>query len=428
MTVTARIPSETARRGGWPTALFLGAFAVACTEFVPVGLLPQIVNDLHITPGTAGQLVTANALALAVGAPILAAVFAGADRRRVLMVTLTVFAAGHVMAGLAPSYPVLLASRLISGATMGLYLATAIATAARLAPEPRRARTIATIVAGVSTATALGVPVSTLLGQGLSWRLALGGLAVPALVALALNHRLLPSLGGDESHSQRERFAALRGRPVLLGLGAIVVFWGASFTVFTYLAPLLHARAGLGGAAVTGVLFLAGLGAVAGNLLGGRLADARPRAALAGTAAVTAAALLLILPATSSPLGAVVLVAIWQLAAWSFVPVIQSVLFRAAGPGGELALSFAVSGFNIGIVIGAGLGGVAIDRAGLSAVAALGGGLSVMALALVVSLIRARPGPGTRIRAGRPCPHRLAGASGPPATTVGPVRNPDPWE
>ncbi|GAB2686085.1 MFS transporter [Nocardia thraciensis] len=393
MTVTARTPSETARRGGWLAALFIGAFAVACTEFVPVGLLPQIVDNLRVSPGAAGQLVTANALALAVGAPVLAAVFAGVDRRRVLVSTLAVFAAGHVVAGLAPNYSVLLASRLVSGATMGLYLATAIATAARLAPEPRRARAIATIVAGVSTATALGVPVSTLLGQGLSWRLALGGLAVPALVALALNHRLLPSLSGDETHSRRERFAALRARPVLLGLAAIVLFWGGSFTVFTYLAPLLDTRAGLGGAAVTGVLFLAGLGAVAGNLLGGRLADAWPRAALAGTATVTAAALLVTLPATSSAVGAVVLVAIWQLAAWSFVPVIQSALFRAAGPGGELALSFAVSGFNIGIVLGAGLGGVAIDRAGLSAVAALGGGLSVMALALVVALIRAQPEP-----------------------------------
>ncbi|WP_280267350.1 MFS transporter [Nocardia wallacei] len=417
MTVTAQALPETDRRG-WLPALFAGAFAVACTEFVPVGLLPQIVDDLHTSPGTAGQLVTANALALALGAPVLAAVFAGADRRRVLVATLAVFAAGHVVAGLAPNYPVLLASRVVSGATMGLYLATAIAAAARLAAEPRRARAIATIVAGVSTATALGVPASTLLGQGLSWRLALGGLAVPALAALALNHRLLPPLRGDRSHSQRERFAALRGRPVLLGLGAIVAFWGGSFAVFTYLAPLLHSRAGLGDAAVTGVLFLAGLGAVFGNLLGGRLADAHPRAALAGTAAVTTVALSLVLPATASALGAVVLVAVWQLAAWSFVPVIQSAIHRAAGPGGELALSFAVSGFNVGIVIGAGLGGVAIDRAGLSAVGALGGGLSVVALGLVIALIRAN----------RSSPHRPVGATGPAATTVGPVRSPDRWE
>jgi DHA1 family inner membrane transport protein len=375
-------------RVGWLAALFFGAFTVACTEFMPVGLLPQIAAELDISTGTAGQLVTANAIALAVGAPVLAAALARVDQRRVLLATLGVFAAGHVAAGLAPNYPVLLASRLISGATMGLYLAVAIGAAARLAGEARRARAIAIIVAGVSTATALGVPVSTLLGQGTSWRLALGSLAVLAVVGLALNATALPDLNADRSHPLSERLAALRSRQVLTALAAIVAFWGASFAVFTYLAPLLEDRAGLTGAAATGVLFLAGLGAIGGNLIGGRLADTRPRLALTATAAVTTVALLLVLPGSTTAVGVITLVAVWQLSAWSFVPAVQAALYRAAGPGGELALSFAVSAFNVGIVLGAGLGGIALDTAGIPAVAAVGGALSVAALALVHALTR----------------------------------------
>jgi len=382
-----RRPAAEQRRG-WLTALFFGAFTVACTEFVPVGLLPQIAAELHITAGVAGQLVTANAIALAVGAPVLAAIFVRVDQRRVLLATLGVFAAGHVLAGVAPSYPVLLASRVVSGATMGLYLAVAIGAAARLAGEARQARAIATIVAGVSTATALGVPVSTLLGQSTSWRLALGGLAVLAIVGLVLNAAALPDLIADRGHPLTERLAALRRGNVLTALAAIVLFWGASFAVFTYVVPLLEGRAGLTGAAATGVLFLAGLGAVGGNLLGGWLADTRPRLALTATAGVTTVALLLVLPGTATAVGAITLVAVWQLSAWSFVPAVQAALYRAAGPGGELALSFAVSAFNVGIVLGAGLGGIALDTAGLPAVAAVGGALSVAALALVHVLIR----------------------------------------
>ncbi|WP_084519668.1 MFS transporter [Nocardia mexicana] len=379
--------SPVVRRSGWLPTLFIGTFSVACTEFVPVGLLPEIVDDLHITAGSAGQLVTVNALALAVGAPLLAAIFARADRRRVLAAALAVFAIGHIVAGLAPNYPVLLASRLISGATMGLYLATALATGVRLAEEPRRARTIATIVAGISTATAFGVPASTVLGQSLGWRLALGGLAVPAVLALALNMAVLPSLAGDETHSPIKRFTALKSRPVVIALAAIVVFWGATFTVYTYLTPLLQSRAGFTDSAITGVLFMAGLCAIVGNIFGGWLADIRPHWALVGTATATTVAILFTLPATTSTTGAVALVAMWQLAAWSFVPAAQSGLYRVAGTGGEFALSFAVSGFNIGIVVGAGLGGSALDLAGLSAIATLGGALSVTALVLVLALV-----------------------------------------
>ncbi|MGM1058280.1 MFS transporter [Saccharothrix sp. Mg75] len=373
----------------WIWALFAGAFAVSCTEFAVVGLLPQIARDLRVSEAVAGQLVTLNAVAFAISAPVLAAVFHRVDRRKVLFGCLTVFALGHLTAGLAPNYPVLLGSRILSGAMMGLYLGTALGAAARLANEDRRASTMATIQAGVSTATALGVPFSTLLGQHMGWRvpmLVIGGMA---LLAMAFIATALPPVGADdEGPGLGDRMRALRTRPVIVGLAAITVFWGASFTVYTYLVPLLEQRAGMNGTLVIIVLFIAGLCAVAGNMIGGKGADRNSRLTLLITSGVTAAALLAVLPLSTAVVPAIVLVTVWQLAAWSFVPAVQAALFRAAGEGGELAVSFAVSAFNIGIVAGAGFGGIALDQAGLPGVAVLGSVAGIAALGLVFLLTR----------------------------------------
>ncbi|GGN10765.1 MFS transporter [Lentzea pudingi] len=372
----------------WIWALFSGAFAVACTEFAVVGLLPQIARDLGVSEAAAGQLVTLNAVAFAISAPVLAAVCHRMDRRKVLFGCLAVFALGHATAGLAPNYEVLLGSRILSGAMMGLYLATAIGAAARLGGEERRASSIATIQAGVNTATALGVPVSTLLGHHMGWRVPMFVIGALALLSLGFIAAVLPPTGADEGPPLSERLRAVRTAPVLVGLAAITLFWGASFTVYTYLVPLLEQRAGMSGTMVIVVLFIAGLCAVVGNVIGGKGADSDSRRTLLITAAITAVALLAVLPLSTDTPQTIALVVVWQLAAWSFVPAVQAALFQAAGEGGELAVSFAVSAFNIGIVAGAGLGGIALDQAGLPGVAVLGGVLGLAALGFVILLVR----------------------------------------
>ncbi|ANZ40784.1 hypothetical protein BBK82_37130 [Lentzea guizhouensis] len=368
--------------------MFSGAFAVACTEFAVVGLLPQIARDLEVSEAAAGQLVTLNAVAFAISAPVLAAVCHRMDRRKVLFGALTVFALGHLTAGLAPNYPVLLGSRILSGAMMGLYLATAIGAAARLGGEEKRASSIATIQAGVNTATALGVPISTLLGHQMGWRVPMLVIGAMALLSLGFIAVALPPTGADDGPPLKVRLRAIRTAPVLVGLTAITLFWGATFTVYTYLVPLLEQRAGLDSTMVIVVLVIAGVCAVVGNVIGGRGADTDSRKTLLITSAITSVALLAVLPMSTNAVQTIALVVVWQLAAWSFVPAVQAALFQAAGEGGELAVSFAVSAFNIGIVAGAGFGGIALDQAGLPGVAVLGAALSLLALGFVVLLVR----------------------------------------
>lgn len=373
-------------------ALALGAFAIGCTEFVVVGLLPQIAADLGVAEGAVGQLVTLNAVAVALGAPLIGASMAGRACRPVLVTTLLLFGVAHVLAAAAPNFVVLLISRLVTGARFGLYLAVAFAAAARLAPSGARARALATVQGGVTTATALGVPLGMLLGQSVGgtggWRLPFLAIAVLAGLAALAIWTMVPMLAPDDEPSLRERLGVLTRRPVALGIVTIALFRAGSFCAFTYLLPLLGERTGLSGLAVTGVLLLAGVMSVAGNTLGGRGADRALSTTLLTTACVTLVGLVLLYVTASMPVAAIAMVAVWQLAAWSFVPAAQARIYELGGNAGEAAVSFSVAAFNVGIVVGAGLGGLALETAGLNAVGVVAAVLAAIALALTVQLVR----------------------------------------
>jgi DHA1 family inner membrane transport protein len=249
------------------------------------------------------------------------------------------------------------------------------------------------------------VPLGTLLGQEAGWRApfaAIGACAVLAALAIAV---AVPRVRVAAGPPLREQLAVLGRRPVLLALGAIVLFWGASFTAYTYLAPLLSQRAGLGEGAITLVLLLVGVTAVTGNVLGGRAADRDLRLTLLITAAVTAGALLILGPASGVAAAAIAVVATWQLAAWCFPPAIQVQVYRAGGAAADLAVSLSVSAFNVGIVLGAGLGGIALGAGGLTAVTTTAAAIGLIALATVAVLVRRpRPAPAPPVTGHPQCP------------------------
>lgn len=378
--IAASAPGET-RLGPWTVVLFLGAFTIGCTEFVVVGMLAQIADGLGRTEAAIGQLVTLNALAVVVAAPALTARFAAMDRRRFLTGAMLVFAAAHLASAVTSSFVVLMLLRLVGGAAFGVWLAGAFAVVGRLAPPDKRSRAIGFVVAGLSTATALGAPVGTALGHAAGWHAPFAAIGLLGLgVAVAL-HRVLPPMAGLKTND-RNGIAVLANRAVVMAIAIIAVFWAGSFAAYTYVVPLLRESAGLSHDAVTAVLLLSGLMAIAGNLLGGRAADRGLKETLILTAATTAASLAVLWALRGIPVAAVALVALSQLAAWSFVPAIQGFLF---GAGGEAAMPFSVSSFNLGILAGAGIGGAALDLGGLGAVMAAATALAVVALGLVMA-------------------------------------------
>ncbi|MES0836222.1 MFS transporter [Nocardiopsis tropica] len=395
----ARAASAAASRTWTPLlALALGAFAIGCTEFVVVGLLPQISVDLGVPEGAVGQLVTLNAVAVALGAPLLGAAMARYAGRPVLVASLLVFGAAHAVAAAAPTFAVLLATRLVTGACFGLYLAVGFGAAARLAAPGARARALAVFQGGITTATALGSPLGMLLERGSDgtegWRLPFLAIAVLSGLAALAVLLAVPGLAPLRDQSLRERFAVLARKPVALGITAVAVFWAGTFCAFTYLLPLLREEAGLEGLSVVGVLLLAGVLGVAGNAVGGRGADRARGATLVAAVAAALAGLVLLFATASFAVAAVAVVGLWQLAAWSFVPAVQARIYELGGDAGDAAVSFSVAAFNAGIVLGAGLGGIALETAGLAGVGLSASVLTGLALVLTVLLVRFRPGEG----------------------------------
>lgn len=374
-------------------ALALGSFAIGCTEFVAVGLLPQIAADLQVSQGAVGQLVTLNAIAVAVGAPLLGALFARRPCRPVLVGALVVFATAHLVAAAAPTFVILLLSRLVTGAMFGLFLAVAFAAAARLAAADARAGALALVQAGITSSTALGVPLGMWLAQtagSAGWRMPFVAIAAIAMAAAAAIAGALPRMAAEGETALLERLGALGRGPVALGIATITVFWAGSFCAFTYIVPLLTESTGLSWQVVVPILLIAGLTSVAGNILGGRGADRALSATLAITAGVTLGGLVLLYFVAEIPLLAVAAILIWQLAAWSFVPAVQARIYELGGDQGEAAVSFSVAAFNVGIVLGAGLGGIAIEASGPRAVVATATVLAAAAFTLTITLNRTR--------------------------------------
>ncbi|EYT80755.1 MFS transporter, partial [Streptomyces sp. Tu 6176] len=276
-------------------ALAVGAFGIGTTEFVMMGLLPDVADDLGISIPAAGHLVSAYALGVVIGAPLLAALTSRMSRRRVLIGLMALFVVGNALSALAPGHNWLLAARFLSGLPHGAFFGVGAVVATGMVPPERKARSVSLMFLGLTMANVAGVPVATLMGQHLGWRatfLGVGAIGVAAIAALAL---LIPR---DHAHAApaaglRGELAALRSLPVWLALLTTVAGFGALFAAYSYITPMLTGTAGYAESSVTLLLALFGVGATAGNLLGGRLADHAMRGTLFGGLASLAVVLLL---------------------------------------------------------------------------------------------------------------------------------------
>ncbi|WP_328441014.1 MFS transporter [Streptomyces sp. NBC_00444] len=363
-------------------ALAVGAFGIGTTEFVMMGLLPDVADDLHISLPDAGHLVSAYALGVVIGAPLLAAVTARMPRRRVLIGLMALFIAGNTLSAFAPDYDWLLAARFLSGLPHGAFFGVGAVVATNMASPERKARAVSLMFLGLTVANIAGVPVATLMGQSLGWRstfLGVSVIGVLAVVALAL---LVPR-GGTHAPGAglRGELAALKSLPVWLALGTTVAGFGALFAAYSYITPMLTDSAGYADSSVTLLLALFGVGATAGNLLGGRLADRSMRATLFGglisLAAVLALFPVLMRTAWSAP------VAVVLLGTAAFVtssPLLLMVMEKASSAP-SLASSANQAAFNLANAGGAWIGGLALAAGfGVTSPALAGALLAVLGL------------------------------------------------
>ncbi|WP_329435486.1 MULTISPECIES: MFS transporter [unclassified Streptomyces] len=363
-------------------ALAVGAFGIGTTEFVMMGLLPNVADDLHISIPSAGHLVSAYALGVVIGAPLLAALTARMPRRRVLVALMVLFVAGNAVSAAAPDYHLLMAARFVSGLPHGAFFGVGAVVATSLVAPERKARSVSLMFLGLTVANVIGVPIATLMGQQLGWRatfLAVSAIGLGAITALLL---LVPAdHGHGETGGLRGELKALGSLPVWLSLGTTVAGFGALFAAYSYVTPMLTGAAGFAEASVTLLLALFGVGATAGNLLGGRLADRSLRGTLFGGLVSLGVVLALFPVLMRAEWSAAVAVVLLGTAAFITGSPLQLMVMEKASAAPSLASSANQAAFNLANAGGAWIGGLALAAGfGLTSPAVAGAALAVLGI------------------------------------------------
>ncbi|RWA68126.1 MAG: MFS transporter [Mesorhizobium sp.] len=374
-------------------ALTAGAFGIGVTEFVIMGLLLDVSADLGVSISAAGLLISGYALGVVVGAPLLGALTGRLPPKTLLLALMVVFTVGNLACALAPGYWTLMAARVLTAFAHASFFGVGSVVATSLVAPNRKASAIALMFTGLTVANILGVPFGTWLGQAYGWRSSFLAVTLVGVVAFAVIALLVPRDepgGGNEDESSEGTLAVLGRRSVLLGLLTTVLSWVGVFAAFTYLAPILTRISGFSEAAVSPILLVFGGGLVAGNLLGGRLADRHLMPTVIGTLVALSAVLFVMTAAMHQPIAAIIAVGLLGAAAFATVAPLQMwVLEKARGAGQGLASSFNIAAFNLGNAIGAWLGGFVIDHGpGLGAVTLVAALVPLAALAVVLLALR----------------------------------------
>jgi MFS transporter, DHA1 family, inner membrane transport protein len=362
--------------------LFLGMFVTGSAELLVVGVLNLIAADLQVSIPAAGTLVTAYALGLALGGPILAALTIKLNKRTVLSGTLILGILGNLIAVLTADYGVFLVARIGTGALQGLFIASAFAVGVSLVPAERMGRAISVIISGVALSAALGVPLGTLVGQTLGWRGSFAAIVVLTAVALIATLALLPAVPSTGVGAGNQAKYAFAPR-VLAVLFLQFLAFAALFAAMTYIVPFLEGVTGISGGLLSVFLLAYGVATAVGSFGGGRFADAdAARTVIVGTIGVAASLLALYLVGAIAFLVVLALLAL-GLFGMGMLPSIQYRVISLAGPGGALAQSLPASAANVGIAFGSFAGGIAIGRFSVSA--AMIAGLIIAAIAIPVA-------------------------------------------
>ncbi|THA62424.1 MFS transporter [Streptomyces sp. A0642] len=367
-------------------ALAIGAFGIGTTEFVIMGLLPEVAAEFQVSIPTAGFLVTGYALGVVIGAPLMTLLGTKVSRKRMLMILMALFVIGNIVSATAPVFGVMLAGRVIASLAHGAFFGIGSVVAADLVAPHKKAGAIAMMFTGLTVANVVGVPLGTYIGQSVGWRSTFFVVAALGVIGLLGVARLVPDQPRPEGVRLRHELAAFRNVQVLLAMAMTVLGFGGVFAAITYITPMMTEIAGYSASSVTWLLVLFGLGMVGGNLLGGKFADRRLMpllyVSLGGLAVVLS---LFTLTAHNKIAAAATIFLIGALGFATVPPLQKRVLDQAAGAP-TLASAVNIGAFNLGNALSAWLGGMVI-AAGLGYTAPNWVGAALAASALVLAVV-----------------------------------------
>ncbi|MEU3701439.1 MFS transporter [Streptomyces anulatus] len=386
-------------------ALAVSAFGIGTTEFVMMGLLPNVADDLGTSVPTAGYLVSAYAIGVVLGAPLLTGLGSRVPRKRMLLLLMALFTVGNLASALAPDFGWLIAGRFLAGLPHGAFFGVGAVVATRLVSEGRQARAVATMFLGLTVANIVGVPAATLLGQHLGWRATFLVVAAIGLAAMAALARLVPRIPVEAHQDVRRELRALGNRQVILGLLTAVFGFAGVFAVYSYLSAMTTKAMGFGESSVTLVLALFGIGMTLGALAAGPLTDRALRPTLYGSLGALAVVLVVFPFTVHVQWAALVMVVLLGGVGFMTTTPLQMLVMNKAKDAPTLASASNHSAFNLANAGGAWLGGVAIAAGwGWTSPALVGAVLAVAGLAVAVTAgyLDRDPSPKSRVVAGGP--------------------------
>lgn len=367
-------------------ALAIGAFGIGTTEFVVMGLLPDVAADFGVSVPTAGYLVTGYALGVMLGAPVMTVLGTKISRKNMLMLLMVLFVAGNVVSAVAPVFAVMLVGRVVASLAHGAFFGIGSVVAAGLVAPEKKAGAISMMFTGLTVANVVGVPLGTFVGQSAGWRVTFFLVAALGVVGLAGIAKLVPDVPRPEGVRLGHELAALKNVQVLLAMAMTVLGFGGVFAAITYIAPMMTDVAGYAESSVTWLLVLFGLGMVAGNLTGGKFADRRLMPMLFVALSGLAVVLALFTAGAHNKVTAAVAVFLIGALGFATVPPLQKRVLDHAHGAPTLASAVNIGAFNLGNALSAWLGGLVIS-AGLGYTSPNWVGAALAASALVLAVV-----------------------------------------
>lgn len=370
-------------------SLATSTFAIGTTEFVIVGLLPTVANDLGITVTKAGTLISGYAIALAIGTPIITAITGRIPKKGFLLSLMIVFILGNMIAVIATNYEILMLSRVITGISHGVFLAIAAVVATNLVPENKKGTAVSLVFTGLTVATIAGVPLGTFIGQNFGWRATFAVVAGLGLIGFLANMFALDKMERESNPpTLKEVGQLIKNQRILLALLMTILGFGGTFALFTYLAPILEEVSGYSAGSVSILLLVYGIAVAIGNLMGGKMANQHPVKALRWVFLLQAIVLLLQIWLLSSKPLAIVSISFLGLFAFMMSPGVQSYIVTLAEKlvprAKDIASALNVSGFNIGIAAGTTFGGFAVNHLTYLDTAWIGAIMAILAFLLAM--------------------------------------------